>query len=99
MTRPLEIVSSNQKVLRHAMACWKREFKSELTEVKLAFVEKWQKSRNVALYFILLEPEDRQFLGRKKFPLRIEEGQNGQKDQYSESWDDIDEFIEELEKE
>ena len=94
MTRPLEIVNNNQKVLRHAMACRNREFKCELMEVKLAFLEKWQKNPIMALQFILLEPEDRHFLVRKKFPLRIEEGQNGQKGQDSEPWDDIDEFIE-----
>ena len=99
MTRPLEIINNNQKVLRDAMASWNREFKSDLTEVKLAFVEKWQKNPNVALQFVLLDLEDRQFLVRKKIPLRIQDGQNGQKDQDSKSWDDIDEFIEELEKE
>ena len=96
ITRPLESVDNTQRVLQNAMACWNREFKSELTEVKLAFAEEWQENTNAAMQFVLLEPKDRQFLVRRKFPLRIEEGQNRQD---SESWDDINEYIEELEKE
>ena len=102
VTKPLEIVDNNQKVLRDAMACWNREFKIESTEIKLAFVEEWQQNPNAALQFVLLEPEDRQFLVRKKFPLGIEEGRNGRKDKDSESWeyshDDINEFLEELDE-
>ena len=59
VTKPLEIVDNNQKVLRDAMACWNREFKSESTDIKLAFMEEWQKNTNAALQFVLLEPEDR----------------------------------------
>ena len=97
MTKPLEIVDNDAKMLRDAMACWNLKFKSESTETKLAFTEEWQQNPRAALQFVLLEPEDRQCLVRKTFPLSIEEGQNRRKDKDLD--DDISEFLEELDEE
>ena len=100
VTKPVEIVDNDEKRMRQAMACWNREFKSESTEIKLAFVEEWQQNPRAAIQFVLLEPEDRQFLVRQKIPLRTEEGQNGRKSKDSVPDqpldDDIDDFFEEL---
>ena len=100
VTKPVEIVDNDEKRMRQAMACWNREFKSESMEIKLAFVEEWQQNPRAAIQFVLLEPEDRQFLVRQKIPLRTEEGQNGRKSKDSVPDqpldDDIDDFFEEL---
>ena len=63
MTRPLEIVDrKNEHLIRDAIACWNREFKSKSSEVKLAMMEEWREAPGKALQFVVLDPHDREHL-------------------------------------
>ena len=85
MTRPLEIVDQDKQAIHDAVACWTREFKSESSDIKLAFMEEWREDPGKAFQFTLLEPCDRQHLVRKKFPLTAKEDDNTQENDSSAS--------------